>query len=255
MARDIFQITEHVITFVGDKGEEVSGDSADCRMVGGKYISDGSGGGTCYLKNVEFSNSNFTNNRNVIGQGNTIHSKALNNNVTGDYNTVGNVSNTNTFGKFAHTTRHGEFNHAETTALGRSQRSVLMYQGTTTNNTETEIFLGGQSNKRFVVDETKECVIVLETYVLAKRVDSRDDACMGKYQHATFRVTLGVLDRIGINNKTNHNDGISGWTNDFVAVNDADLGDYIKATVTGQTSCTIDWTIVVMVSELKTDLV
>ena len=253
MARDIFQITEEVITFVGDKGQEVSGSSADCKMVGGKFISDGSGGGTCVLKNTNFSNSNLTNNRNIFGQGNTVHSKALNNNVIGDYNTIGNVENTHTIGRFADTTRHGEFNHAITTALGRSQRSVLMYQGTTTNNTETEIFLGGVSGERFIVDETKECVIVLETYVLAKRTDSRSSAAMGKYQHATFRVTLGALDRIGINNKTNHNDGISGWTNDFVAV--SDTPDYIKATVTGQTSCTIDWTVIVMVSELKTNLV
>tara|TARA_Y100000114_G_C11752998_1_gene325397 strand:+ start:959 stop:1720 length:762 start_codon:yes stop_codon:yes gene_type:complete len=253
MAKNIFSIHDNIITFIGDKGEQVSGTSEDCRFVGGKFISDGEGGGICVIKNTEFSNTDLTNNRNILGHANTVHTEALNNNIIGNYNTVDDVENTHTIGKFAHTTRHGEFNHAITTALGRSQRSVLMYQGTTTNNTETEVFLGGQNGKRFIVDETKECVIVLETYVLAKRTDSRSSAAMGKYQHATFRVTLGALDRIGINNKTNHNDGISGWSNDFVAV--SDTPDYIKATVTGQASCTIDWTIIAMVSELKTNLV
>ena len=247
MGKKIFKIQGNVITFIGQKGEEVNGTNDDCKLVGGVF-----NGTNCIIQNKKH-NSNLTNSRVNLGQGNTIDNLANNNTIFGYNHTIDNLEHTHTLGAFAHTTRHGEFNHAETTALGRSQRSVLMYQGTTTNNTETEIFLGGQSGKRFIVDETKECVIVLETYVLAKRTDSRSSAAMGKYQHATFRVTLGALDRIGINNKTNHNDGISGWSNDFVAV--SDTPDYIKATVTGQASCTIDWTIIVMVSELKTNLV
>lgn len=249
MPKKIFNINNNLITFTGTKGEEVTGNSEDCKFVGGHF--DGT---NCLIK-AKTHKKTFTNESNILGQGNTIDTQSFNNNIIGNFNTVDNTDSTHTIGKFAHTTRHGEFNHAFTSKKGRAQRSVLMYEGRTTDATETEIFLGGDSNKRFIVDETKECVIVLETYVLARRIDGRSSAAMGKYQHATFRVYAGTLDRIGINNKTNHNDGISGWTNDFVAVNDADLGDYIKATVTGQASCTIDWTVVVMVSELKTDFV
>ena len=248
MAKRIFQIVDNVITFIGDKGLEVAGDSTDCKMVGGKFVNN-----TCIINNVKKPVDNYTGNRNILGIGNTIDEDAINNNIIGDYNTLGNVENTHTIGKFAHTTRHSEYNHAITSALGRSQRSVLMYEGTTTDATETEIFIGGESNKRFIVDETKECVIALECYILARRVDSRDDACMGKYQRNTFRTHAGVLSRIGQNNLTNHNHGISGWTNDFTAI--SDTPDYIKVTVTGQTSCTIHWTVVVMVNELKTSFI
>ena len=248
MAKRIFQIVDNVITFIGDKGSEVAGDSTDCKMVGGKFVNN-----TCIIDNVIKPVDNYTGNRNILGIGNTIDEDAINNNIIGNYNTLANVDNTHTIGKFAHTTRHSEFNHAITSSLGRTQRSVLMFEGRTTDATETEIFIGGESGKRFIVDETKESVIELECYILARRIDSSDDACMGKYQRNTFRVHAGVLSRIGQNNLTNHNHGINGWTNDFTAI--SDTPDYIKVTCTGELRVTIDWSVIVMVNELKTSFI
>ena len=247
MGKRIFKIERNLITFEDEKGEEVNGTNDDCKLVGGIF-----NGTNCIISNQDFK-PELINTRTNLGQNNNVNELALNNTIFGYNHKIDNVINTHTLGKFAHTTRHEEYNHAITSSLGRTQRSVLMFEGRTTNNTETEVFIGGESNKRFIVDETKECVIALECYILARRIDSRDDACMGKYQRNTFRVHSGVLSRIGQNNLTNHNDGISGWTNDFVAV--SDTPDYIKATVTGQTSCTIDWSIVVMISELKTSFI
>jgi hypothetical protein len=247
MGKRIFKIERNLITFENEKGEEVNGTNDDCKLVGGIF-----NGTNCILPRQDFK-PDIINLRTNLGQNNDVNELALNNTIFGYNHKIDNVINTHTLGKFAHTTRHEEYNHAITSSLGRTQRSVLMFEGRTTNNTETEVFIGGESNKRFIIDETKECVIALECYILARRIDSRDDACMGKYQRNTFRVHSGVLSRIGQNNLTNHNHGISGWTNDFTAV--SDTPDYIKATVTGQTSCTIDWSIVVMISELKTSFI
>ena len=257
MARNIFQIKDDIITFVGDKGEEVLGNSADCRMVGGKFVSDGSGSGTCVLKNTNFSNSNLTNNRNIFGQGNTTHSKAMNNNVIGDYNTLDNVENTHTIGKFAHTTRYGEFNQAITTAKGRTQRSVLMFEGTTTDANYTEIFLGGQSGKRFIVDETKECVIGFEGYVLAMRVDSGGlGEMMNKFQHATFEYSSSTrtLTQAGsTGTKTNNKNHSNSWNNRYVAT--SGTPDYIKVECKGVAGATIHWSVILHVFELKTNAI
>ena len=247
MGKRIFKIEGNLITFENEKGEEVNGTNDDCKLVGGIF-----NGTNCILPRQDFK-PDIINLRTNLGQNNDVNELALNNTIFGYNHKIDNVINTHTLGKFAHTTRHEEYNHAITSSLGRTQRSVLMFEGRTTNNTETEVFIGGESNKRFIIDETKECVIALECYILARRIDSRDDACMGKYQRNTFRVHSGVLSRIGQNNLTNHNHGISGWTNDFTAV--SDTPDYIKATVTGQTSCTIDWSIVVMINELKTSFI
>ncbi|QDP49694.1 MAG: hypothetical protein Unbinned1953contig1002_9 [Prokaryotic dsDNA virus sp.] len=243
----IFQIKNNTITFVGTKGEEISGTSEDCRLVGGVFT-----GTSCIIENKEI-NVDSINNRYTIGQQNEFDYNALNTNVQGNYNQIDNVDSTHTIGNLAHTTRHKEFNHAITSSLGRTQRSVLMFEGRTTDDTETEIFIGGESNKRFIIDETKESVIALECYILARRVDSSDDACMGKYQRNTFRVHSGVLSRIGQNNLTNHNHGINAWTNDFTAV--SDTPDYIKVTCTGELRVTIDWSVIVMVNELKTSFI
>tara|TARA_R100000655_G_scaffold15305_3_gene34091 strand:+ start:5544 stop:6311 length:768 start_codon:yes stop_codon:yes gene_type:complete len=255
MARDIFQITEQVITFVGDKGEEVSGDSADCRMVGGKYISDGRGGGTCYLKNVEFSNSNFTNNRNVIGQGNTIHSKALNNNVTGDYNTIGNVSNTNTVGKFAKTTRHGEFTRANASALGRSQKSVLFYEGVTNSSVSApEIFLEGITNKRLEVDESfGMSTIALDIHTVAKYTDAGNDGSGYLHSKAVFQSTGGVLAINGRHTSIYEETLVIGNLT-LAAV--SGTPDYISFTLSGDRSGrSMAWSVIVNVYEIRTEVV
>ena len=194
MGKRIFKIERNLITFEDEKGEEVNGTNDDCKLVGGIF-----NGTNCIISNQDFK-PELINTRTNLGQNNDVNELALNNTIFGYNHKIDNVINTHTLGKFAHTTRHEEYNHAITSSLGRTQRSVLMYEGRTTNNTETEVFIGGESNKRFIVDETKECVIALECYILARRIDSRDDACMGKYQRNTFRVHSGVLSRIGQNN-------------------------------------------------------
>jgi len=247
MGKRIFKIERNLITFEDEKGEEVNGTNDDCKLVGG--IFDGT---NCIISNQDFK-PELINTRTNLGQNNDVNELALNNTIFGYNHKIDNVINTHTLGKFAHTTRHEEYNHAITSSLGRTQRSVLMFEGRTTDATETEVFIGGESNKRFIIDETKQCILALECYILARRIDSTDDACMAKYQRNTFRVHSGVLSRIGQNNLTNHNHGINGWTNDFTAVSDSP--DYIKVTCTGELRVTIDWSVVVMISELKTSFI
>ena len=247
MGKRIFKIERNLITFEDEKGEEVNGTNDDCKLVGGIF-----NGTNCIIANQDFK-PELINTRTNLGQNNDVNESALNNTIFGYNHKIDNVINTHTLGKFAHTTRHEEYNHAITSSLGRTQRSVLMFEGRTTDATETEVFIGGESNKRFIIDETKQCILALECYILARRIDSTDDACMAKYQRNTFRVHSGVLSRIGQNNLTNHNHGINGWTNDFTAV--SDTPDYIKVTCTGELRVTIDWSVVVMISELKTDFI
>jgi len=249
------------VTFdIGD-GTGTQGTKSDCDFYGYNHEN-----GRCYIQGGKTKKENS---QTVAGGNNT--SKGRNGRINGSGNQVitsnVDVQGTNHFvdaeratvtGHGGSAIRYGEevyalTPHQKTVAVGnraRAQRSVLIYQGQTTDATETEIFLGGVDGERFIVDEDKECVISFESRIVAKRVDSSHNGAMGKFQHATFRVTGGVLDRLGIQNKTNHHDGISSWSNDFVAV--SDTPDYIKATVTGQSSATIDWTIILYINEIRT---
>ena len=241
----------------------VAGTKQDCRAYGYNFEDN-----KCFIQSgrQKFDAGNLVvgGHNNVTGQNNKVYStksnvnannantQGTNHEVKADFATIiGNGGSAIRYSEFV----HAQTPHQQTVQIGnraRAQRSVLIYQGRTTDNTETEIFLGGIDGERFIVDENKECVISFESRVLAKRLDGGSTAAMGKFQHATFRVTGGALDELATSNKTNQNDGISGWTNDFVAV--SDNPDYIKATVTGQTACIIDWTIILYVNELRTSL-
>ena len=254
------------VTFDDGTDAGTAGTKKDCKAYGYNFVNN-----KCFIqgnKKRERQNNigkgkhnNITGNSNKVNStksdvtANNANTQGTNHEVTEDFATViGNGGSAIRYGEFV----HAQTPHQQSVAVGnraRAQRSVLIYQGRTADNTETEIFLGGVDGKRFVVDEGLECVICFESRVIAKSVDKSgtyNTAAMGKFQHGTFRVTNGALDRLGLSNKTNHNDGISGWTNDFVAV--SDTPDYIKATVTGQSGTTIDWTIICYVNEMRTKI-
>ena len=254
MARDIFQIQDDIITFIGDKGEQVSGSSADCRIVGGKFISDGSGGGVCVLKNTKNSNANLTNNRNILGQANTVHTQALNNNIIGDYNTVGNVENTHTIGKFAKTIRHGEFTKSNSTALGRSQKSVLFYEGTTNASKDpTELFLMGVTNKRLFVDETfSHSAIALDIHTIIKYDDAGVAAAGYLHSKALFSSIDGTLAQLGTH-ETLYDQLIT--TANLTLSAESGTPDYIKFVVAGDRRSSIAWSIIVNVYEIRKNAV
>ena len=235
------------VKFLDATGADVAATAEDCRAVGGKFKNR-----VCVLPATAQVQPSFTANNMSAGQGNNIQ-LAQNCNVSGNYNEVFGADFATGQGYNSKAIRYGEFVHGFSDKLARAQRSVLIFQGRTTNNTETEIYLGGVDGKRFIVDELHEGVICFESRVVCKRIDSSSTAAMGKFQHATFRVTGGALDRLRIVNKTNHNSGISGWTNDFTAV--SATPDYIKATVTGQSSATIDWTVICYINEIRTDAI
>ena len=254
MARNIFSIHDNIITFVGDKGEQVSGTSQDCRMVGGKFISNSEGGGICVLKNTEFSNTDLTNNRNILGHANTVHTEALNNNIIGNYNTVDNVENTHTIGKFAKTIRHGEFTKSNSTALGRSQKSVLFYEGTTNASADsTELFLMGVTNKRLFVDETFDtCTIALDIHTIIKYDDSGRVTPGYLHSKALFQSTSGTLAQVG-SHETLYDEPLT--TANLTLSAESGTPDYIKFFVTGDRSRSIAWSIIVNVYELRKNFV
>ena len=250
------------VTFDDGTTDGTAGTKADCDAYGYNYANR-----KCYIPNskkkhnttnktIGGSNKAIGQNIRIDGHKNIVNAdnvdvRGNNHIVTGD--------NTVVTGHGGSAIRYGEEVHALTPHQdtvqygnrGRAQRSILIYQGRTTGATETEIYLGGQDGERFIVESGYETVIGFEAKVLAKRVDINHRGAMTKFQHAGFRQTSGTLDRLGIQNKTNYNDGINGWTNDFVAV--SGTPNYIKATVTGHNGQTIDWTIVLYVSEIRTN--
>lgn len=145
--------------------------------------------------------------------------------------------------------RHGELAHGYSSTRGRAQCSQLIFTGRTTDGNYTEIFIDGDSSKKFTVDQVNDSFIGIEANVLAHRPSNQHS--MHKYQHTTFRVQGGGYEPVQVGNtstKTNNKDtDVSSWNNRFTAGS-----DYIKVEVKGETGATIDWTVILYINEMRT---
>lgn len=237
------------IKFFDKDGAEVDGTIEDCRAVNGQFKNR-----KCFLPTTFEVNPNSIANNISAGQGNTIQF-AQNCNVSGNYNEVIGADFAMVQGYNSKAIRYGEFVQGFSDKVARAQRSVLMFQGRTTDANYTEMYLGGVDDKRFIVDEAKECVIGFEAYVLGYRVDSGGlGECMNKFQHATFETTSGTLTQVGsTGTKTNNKNHSNSWNNRYTAT--SGTPDYIKVECKGVSGATIDWTVILYVNELRTDAI
>lgn len=230
------------VLFVDGEGT-TNGTEADCQLVGGRWE-----GTACYVHTEQTKQDTARGNK-VNGGGNTVTGN--NNFVQGNMHTVESDFNTIT-GFGAHAIRYGERVHATTEDIGRSQVSTLIFQGQTTDTAWNELYIGGVSGERFIVDESKECVISMEAYVLGTVVSSTHFGdCENRFQHATFQVTSGSLRQVGsTSTKTNNKTHTHGWGARYTVA--SGTPDHIKVEVQGHGE-TIDWTVVLRISEMRTE--
>lgn len=240
--------TNKVIFFDTD-GKETDGTIEDCKAVGGTFKNR-----ACFMPVNTEKKPNSLGNNISVGQGNRIQ-LAENCNVQGNYNEVLGANFATVQGYNSKAIRHGEYVQGFSDKVARAQRSVLIFQGRTTDANYTEIFLGGVDGKRFIVDEAKECILGFEAYVLGYRVDSGGlGDCINKFEHATFETTSGTLTQVGsTNTKTTHKNHANSWDNRYVATSGDP--DYIKVECQGHSGQTIDWTVILYIHELRTDAI
>lgn len=246
MARKIKSIdNDNVIKVVGGRTGSDTPTQAECDFYGGTFI-----GKNCVLKLPPA--------RRLFAENTHNEDLGFNNTFRNSYNTriVGN-SNTSKEsyqyiqGQNADAIRYKENIFACTDTLGRAQVSTLIFQGRTTDNTATEIFIGGESGKRLIIDEDKECSLFLEIDTISKGlstgITNRNSA---QKDCATFIVNGGTLSQ---NGSTTNIYGEDARTVTLTAT--SATPDYIKIQVTGASAQTYDWVCVVRITELKTDAI
>ena len=246
MARKIKSIdNDNVIKVVGGRTGSDTPTQAECDFYGGTFI-----GKNCVLKLPPA--------RRLFAENTHNEDLGFNNTFRNSYNTriVGNSNRSKESyqyiqGQNADAIRYKENIFACTDTLGRAQVSTLIFQGRTTNNSATEIFIGGESGKRLIIDEDKECVLLLEVDTIGKGVSSGDTPkSSGRKDIATFFVNGGALSQNGSTTNIYAEDGQA-----ITLTATSAAPDYIKVEVTGLASATIDWVCVVRITELKTDAI
>ena len=246
MARKIKSIdNNNTIKVVGGRTGSDTPTQAECDFYGGTFI-----GKNCVLKLPPA--------RRLFAENNHNEDLGFNNTFRNSYNTriVGNSNRSKESyqyiqGQNADAIRYKENIFACTDTLGRAQVSTLIFQGRTTDNSATEIFIGGESGKRLIIDEDKECSLFLEidtiTKGLSTGITNRNSA---QKDCATFMVNGGTLSQ---NGSTTNIYGEDARTITLTAT--SATPDYIKIQVTGASAQTYDWVCVVRITELKTDAI
>lgn len=183
----------------------------------------------------------------VAGSGNNMSNAKLGAAVGNNHSIS--AKHASAFGMGGVATREGELVHSYTSTRGRAQQSTLIFTGTSSNADWTEIYIDGDSSKKFIVDQDgSDMVIGVEANVIAQDVGTSDT--MHKYQHTTFKVdgSTGRPTQVGTTStKTNNKDsGVNSWTNRFTVGT-----DYIKVEVQGEPDHDIEWTVILSINEMR----
>lgn len=242
-----------VVSFEGKDGRGTFGTKEDCLAYNYNFFN-----GKCYVCN---SKKPIRNLNTDYGRANTIY--GANNFAIGRFNKLfgsngGAIGFNNTIyatatygiaiGKGAYAENYGEIAFSSSTLPNRAKFSFYQFDGFTTNNTPTEIYLGGVEGQRFFINEDYETAFAIDYSAVALNANSND--IFTNYGHATYKYTNSTLLEVGHDKSTTIRDAS---TNQY-DINFAPISgtpDYIELKVTGDTGHDVYWTVDLKVTEVR----
>jgi len=243
------------VLFVNDKGTGTTiGTKDDCLAYGYNYT-----GAACYIQNNNKSiqtkgNTNLDKgnkirgvNNNVLGKGNWVQAKNVS--VIGNTNKAYYGSDNSTLiGRNAYAENYGELAYSCAVTPDRAKFSFLQFDGVTTNDTPTELFLGGIDGFRFFINENYESGYAIDYTAVGINPSSND--IFTSYGHATYKYTNNTLTEVGHEKSTTIRDSSANhYDIDFSPI--VNTPDYIEVKVKGDTGHTVYWTVDFKVTEVR----
>lgn len=241
------------VLFVDDKGTGTTvGTKSDCLSYGFNYRNS-----KCYAYNTTVKpaadknkskgnvlkgNGNF-----AIGIGNKIIS-GINNVALGFKNLIHqNADNAIAIGKNAYAEHFGEFTYSSSKIPNRAKLSILQYDAITTDDVETEIYLGGHEGARLYINTDYESGYAIDYTAVA--LNEASNEVWTNYGHATYKYVNNTLTEVGHQKATTIRDSALDYDINFSAhTHDA---DHISVDVIGETGHTAYWTVILRVTEVR----
>jgi len=252
------------VLFEDGKGGGRSGTKQECESYGYKH-----NGTDCYsFRNTKDKtnkdNQNFGKSNIIIGKHNTVIGRgnraySSNNIILGSHNLAksGNGGGCVLLGKNAYTHNAKEFAISMSETPERAKYSTYQYDGVTTDETATELFLGGYNLKRLALDRNAafgslyECAMLIE--YTATALNPVENLMWSNYGHAAFRFCGGVLTEVSHVKGTALRDSHLNYDIEFAAINST-ASDYIELKVEGASGDTAYWNVILNVTEVKVKL-
>ena len=241
------------VLFVDDKGTgTTNGSEQDCLNYGFKFRNN-----KCYCfdttvkpktENKNVGNRTDGANNFAFGVGNIIRS-GIHNVAIGFKNIIqSNASHSISIGKNAYAENFGEIAFSASKIANRAKFSFYQFDGVTTDNTATEIYLGGHKPNRLFINPNYESGFAIDYTAVAINPSSND--IFTSYGHATYKYTNNTLTEVGHEKSTTIRDSSTNqYDIDFAPINST--SDYIEVKVTGDTGHTVYWTIDLKVTEVR----
>lgn len=255
MIRKIIQIDEQGrIIFLDDKGTgKTFGTKADCDAYGYTFKN-----GHCRIpqsKDVQKNdyNANYGVNNTTSGVNNI--SLGYNNNLKGsgavsigaNNITELNAINSVAIGSNAYAEQYGEFALSNSLTANRSKFSIIQYNGITTDDVDTELYIGGVHSQRFLINEDFESAFAID--YTATALNAASNEIWTNYGHVTYKFVNSTLSEVGHSKSTTIRDSNLDYDINFSAV--SSTPDYIKVVATGETAHTVYWSLTIKITEVR----
>lgn len=245
-----------LVLFVDEtkRGATTQGTQEDCLAYAFKYQS-----GACfaYSKNVTNVEQNVNvgnvtrtlNGKNrVLGDANTIET-GRNSTILGTGNkVVQNGSNSVLKGRNGYSENFGENVYSVSNVKDRARYVEIHYTGTTTDDTETELFIGGEGSQRFIANPDYATCYFIQYYATALNAASGE--IWTRQNFVAYRNIIGSLQEVG-----NHSAVTLRDSNLDYDISIDDFGgqtyNHIAVNVTGEANHDVVWNVVLQITEVR----
>ena len=123
----------------------------------------------------------------------------------------------------------------------------MHYNGTTTSETPTELFLGGSQGQRFFINEAFESAIAIDYTACA--INTSANLIWTNYGHATYKFANSTLTEVGHTKSTTIKDSHLNYDIEFAPI--SGTPDYIELKVEGASGHTAYWSVTLKVTEVR----
>jgi len=242
-----------LVLFVDEerKGATTQGTKDDCLAYAYKYQS-----GNCfaYSQNVTqyergVNVGNIVNQKNrALGDAITFNS-GVNSLASGKGHKVAiNGSYSTLNGRNGYSENYGENVFSVSSIKNRARYTELHYVGTTTDDTETELFLGGEGNQRFIPNTEYASCYFIQYFATALNAESQE--IWTEQNFVAYRNIVGSLQEVGNHSPVTLRDSNLDYDitlNDFGGANH----NYISVDVIGEANHNVVWNVVLQITEVR----
>ena len=152
-------------------------------------------------------------------------------------------------GNYSYSENFGEMSYSANEIANRGRYTILQFSGFTSDDTETEIFIGGRKDHRFHPNNDYATAYFIQSNSVA--LCSSEGLMWSQSNFQAFRNITGSFVEVGNHTPTQLRDSALNYSLELQMV-DSTLGDdYLKVMVTGEVGDNVYWDTTLKITEVR----